>query len=434
MNLEAVSDRLNPVLVKELRQGLKSKAFGFSFLVMQGLVAISLLMHCAATESGGYGARIAGSTFWVLASLPLLLFIPLTAINALYSEYKQNTLPLVLLTRLTPWRMVSGKWASLMAQSGLTACAILPYLVLRYFLGGVNVAHDLLTFCILLGASALLCAGGLLLSTVKNPWRAFAIIISVSLLVSPMLLAVLVPLGLFFYAASERVVLVPVQLLLAAAALLHWTAGRYSHYTFELRVGPRIHSILLLIAVTAAVQIAGKFPPALLALPVLVPALAWNLLNLSALAFPDHSLRRRGILVVALLLVGLLATFGLGDAPGPGRLYLLATFTTALVLPAAIVLALRRWINPFVPQLVFVQIMFLLIGGVVTAVATSELKTIPFLLHAAPCINFFLTTFDKGDSALLLPNLAIAAVSLILFAWTSRSALREAVGPQNNPA
>ena len=73
-----------------------------------------------------------------MVAVPTLLIIPISALNAIGSEIRGNTLELIFLTRLTALRIVVGKWFALFAQSLLLVCAVLPYLVLRYFMGGVN--------------------------------------------------------------------------------------------------------------------------------------------------------------------------------------------------------------------------------------------------------------------------------------------------------
>lgn len=425
MNLSAVSDLLNPVLVKELRQGLKTRTFMYSFLLMQGVMAIVLFFQCLDIETG-HGSTWDGG-YWLPVAIPLLVILPVVAINAIYSEHKRNTLQLVFLTRLTPWRIVTGKWASLMAQCGLITCAVLPYTVLRYFLGGVNIADDLLVLALIAGGSALLCAGGLLLSTVKNPWRAFWILFSIFIVCSPLFVGLGILIGAFFYGTSGRPGLFPLQLLLVAAALLHAAAARYTNYTFDNRVAPRIHTITTLIGLIAAIQIAGKFPPALLALPILLPALFNNLHNLAPLALPEIPPRRRTLLVHSTAAAAVLALLLAGPFPAPGRLYLLTTLVVALAFPAAAVLALRKWIHPFVPMLVFVQIMALLIGGTLAAVLTNELKNVPAAFHFLPVISFLLACFEKGDANFLGANFAHAAGLTAALLWQFRTIRRAAV-------
>ena len=68
---------------------------------------------------------------------------PLRGISAVATEIKQNTIDLMVLTRLSAWRIVWGKWCAIMGQSALILLAILPYLILRYFFGGMQLFAEM---------------------------------------------------------------------------------------------------------------------------------------------------------------------------------------------------------------------------------------------------------------------------------------------------
>ena len=72
------------------------------------------------------------------------------------NERKANTLELIFLTRLTARRILTGKWLAIVAQTVLLVCAVLPYAVLRYFLGGVNLGAELTVITLLLLGSVVL--------------------------------------------------------------------------------------------------------------------------------------------------------------------------------------------------------------------------------------------------------------------------------------
>ncbi len=154
-------DRLSPMLVKELRQGLRTKGFIVAFLVIQGILALSVL---AAQESGSSGN---GSFFWILG-LALVTVLPLRALAAFATEESRENLDLVRLTKLTTWRIVLGKWAALAAQSALFITTILPYVALRYFIGGVNPLLDLTWVFTLFLVGITYTGAALALSSIKN--------------------------------------------------------------------------------------------------------------------------------------------------------------------------------------------------------------------------------------------------------------------------
>ncbi|MDF3130066.1 hypothetical protein P0Y35_12735 [Kiritimatiellaeota bacterium B1221] len=139
------SDSLNPMVIKELRQGLKSKSFLATFLGLQAAMVLSMFIYLssASTNSGMGSMDFADGFFWFMLGLMLLVFMPLRAFGALNEEIKGNTLEMLFLTRMDAWKISFGKWCALVIQIFLLVSAVLPYLVLRYFLGAIDIAGNL---------------------------------------------------------------------------------------------------------------------------------------------------------------------------------------------------------------------------------------------------------------------------------------------------
>jgi hypothetical protein len=156
-HLRDFPDRLPPMLVKELRQGLRAKAFVAVFLILQGLLGIILLTATASQGGNDVGATVSSIIFFFI-SLVLLIFQPLRGISALASEMKANTMEIMALTRLSAWRITFGKWSAIVSQSALMVAAIIPYLILRYFLGGMQLFAELLMLLAIFILSAALTA------------------------------------------------------------------------------------------------------------------------------------------------------------------------------------------------------------------------------------------------------------------------------------
>jgi hypothetical protein len=147
------ADWLSPILVKELRQGMRSRAFVGIFLIVQAFMVL-----CVLTSMGSDGYSGSTEFFWTISGITLLGIMPLRGIATLNGEIKGNTIELLLLTRLSAWRITAGKWTALFLQTLLLVSAVLPYLILRYFLGGVNLVNELATLAWMLCGSALLTA------------------------------------------------------------------------------------------------------------------------------------------------------------------------------------------------------------------------------------------------------------------------------------
>ena len=136
--LRDFSDWLSPMLVKELRQGLKSPVFTWGLIAMQMALAIMALV---AMDSGN--DRDANRFFWWSVAGVVCVLLPMRVANALRDEMGGNTLDTLVLTRLSAWRITLGKWLATSALQLLVAMTVLPYLIMRYFAGGVNMPMEL---------------------------------------------------------------------------------------------------------------------------------------------------------------------------------------------------------------------------------------------------------------------------------------------------
>ncbi|HEY1122528.1 MAG TPA: hypothetical protein VGE67_13040 [Haloferula sp.] len=155
--LDEFSDKLSPMLVKELRQGLRGKTFVILFLALQGLLCVVLLSAIGASSDGDSGPAVSRVIFFFFA-LAALVAQPLRGVGALHHEIKGNTIDLMVLTRLGSWRIVLGKWVAIVSQTGLLLMAIAPYLILRYFFGRMELFAELLLLGLIFAGSAIFTA------------------------------------------------------------------------------------------------------------------------------------------------------------------------------------------------------------------------------------------------------------------------------------
>jgi hypothetical protein len=142
------SDRISPMLVKELRQGMRAKTFIGVFLALQIFLAV-MLFSAGASSTSDHVGTVVSSIIFTFFAIAVLIVQPLRGIGALSSEVKGNTIDMMVLTRLSAWRIVFGKWVAIVSQSALLLSTIIPYLILRYFFGGMNLVAELM-FLILL--------------------------------------------------------------------------------------------------------------------------------------------------------------------------------------------------------------------------------------------------------------------------------------------
>ena len=155
--LDDFSDRLSPMLVKELRQGLRGKTFVIVFLTLQALLTFVLLIAVSAAPSTDAG-HVVSSVIFFFYSLAVLVVQPLRGIGSLHHEIRGNTIDLMVLTRMSSWRIALGKWVAIVSQSGLLLAAIAPYLILRYFFGRMELFAELLLLALIFAGSAVFTA------------------------------------------------------------------------------------------------------------------------------------------------------------------------------------------------------------------------------------------------------------------------------------
>jgi hypothetical protein len=168
-------DSLNPILVKETRQAIKSFQFTATFIL--------LLIACWVVTMGGVaivGPRIfyaaEGGTlmlwyYWILA-FPLAVVVPYAAFRSLASEREDNTYDLLSITTLRPWQIISGKLGSAVVQMGVYFSAITPCLAFTYLLRGIDLPTIAVSLAYLFFWSLGLSMVGILLATLTK--RRFA--------------------------------------------------------------------------------------------------------------------------------------------------------------------------------------------------------------------------------------------------------------------
>ncbi len=136
---QRLSDRLNPLLVRETQQVLSSKAF--IVLMSTALAAICAVAFYVGMR-GATGQHIGREAF--TAALVMLVpiatfFIPLQAFVSMSQELRAGVSEQLLLSRLTPGRIVRGKIVATMVQLGLFLSVFGPLLAMTFLLRGTDV-------------------------------------------------------------------------------------------------------------------------------------------------------------------------------------------------------------------------------------------------------------------------------------------------------
>ncbi len=167
LSVSEFPDQLSPILVRELRRALRGKNFAGGFLALQIFSLLAALLEWTISvmlkELGG--AVVFPGLFNFLTTLVFQLLLPLAFFNSLQAELGGRNVELLLTSRLSPWQIVRGKWFAASTLGGLFLVSLLPYFLVRYFLGGVELLallsslldlflHNALMNAIVIGASA----------------------------------------------------------------------------------------------------------------------------------------------------------------------------------------------------------------------------------------------------------------------------------------
>jgi hypothetical protein len=154
---ERLGDWAGPLVVKELRQGLASKAFAATFgLMLTAAFLVTATMGARALQASG---PLGGWAFWLSCSVFAVygqLFIPFLAYRALVREREEDTWLLLVLTGIGAEGIVRGKHLSAVLLLGLGLCATAPFMLFSYLLSGVALPSLGLALWWQLGVSFLL--------------------------------------------------------------------------------------------------------------------------------------------------------------------------------------------------------------------------------------------------------------------------------------
>jgi hypothetical protein len=149
---EVLAERAGPMVVKELRQGLRARVFGVVFGVL--LLACLLVALVAYGQALGAVGEALGPRFVTsyLVALGMVTFfvIPFSAFRSMMRELEGETWSLLVLTGLDARAILGGKWLTAMSQAVLFGSACAPFVLFSYYLNGV----DLLRLVTSLGACA----------------------------------------------------------------------------------------------------------------------------------------------------------------------------------------------------------------------------------------------------------------------------------------
>ncbi len=169
--VEGWGEFLNPILVKEARQSLKSRQFVITFF---------LLLICAVVWSvvGVYfqdgpdlenlNGRGMLTGFFLILAFPLTVIVPFSTFRSLAGEREDGTFELMSITTLSSRQIISGKLASGALQMMIYLSVLTPCIALSYLLRGVDLISIGLVLFYAFGGSLLLCFFSIMIGAITQ--------------------------------------------------------------------------------------------------------------------------------------------------------------------------------------------------------------------------------------------------------------------------
>jgi hypothetical protein len=160
--------------VKELRQGLRRGMFIYPFIGIHVLAVVAMVAEFKMkevetfTEYAGVlnlllflpGNMFSGM-FWAVTGAVCLFFMPLGGLALMGQELEEGNHELLLMTPLSRWKVVRGKFLALWGLCLLTFSSLLPYMIVRYLIGGLDIWRNLAMGLTVVLFSGMMAAGAI---------------------------------------------------------------------------------------------------------------------------------------------------------------------------------------------------------------------------------------------------------------------------------
>jgi hypothetical protein len=182
-----VTDRLNPILVKETRQALKSRQFIITFMLLltvAWLISVfGTIWYGPAIEYGSAGRAFFVAYYYVIGFATLFV-VPFGSFRSMLNERDHNTYELLSISTLSPRQIVTGKLLSSLVQVFIYYSAIAPFIAFTSLLQGFDLAMVTLFLVAGLVWSSFVSMIALMLSTLSSnrQWQAINTIGMIGLL------------------------------------------------------------------------------------------------------------------------------------------------------------------------------------------------------------------------------------------------------------
>src|SRR5688500_16813172 len=166
--LDEASDRLSPIVVKEVRQIVRGREFNYSFMVS---LVVGLLVAFFGAANATTGTGTGQSVFVALTACLALLgigIVPFGAFSALRNERLEQTMDLITVTSLSARKVIVGKLLAQGVKLATLFAGMAPFVATSFLLGGIDFVSIVVSLTMVFLVSLWVCAAALMVSSLAK--------------------------------------------------------------------------------------------------------------------------------------------------------------------------------------------------------------------------------------------------------------------------
>lgn len=155
-------------MIKAARQLLASRVFGLTFVGMQILLVLAVSLSTVAADGTAGESAFGATVFWLATGIFITVAVPIECMRMMFQELRGRNFELATLACLNPYRIIDGIYFSALAYTLILFTSLLPYGLIRYFIGGIDLVGDFMVLMIIALFGAHLSAVAMLAATIRT--------------------------------------------------------------------------------------------------------------------------------------------------------------------------------------------------------------------------------------------------------------------------
>lgn len=136
----SLNDRINPIVVKELRQAVQSRFVIAALMTLLSIQIIAIGIYLLTSGSSLFSFDAGRDVFLILFAILQgigMLFVPLYTAVRLAAERSDTNVDLLFITTIKPRSVIAGKMFAAITLTVLIYSACMPFMAFTYFLRGL---------------------------------------------------------------------------------------------------------------------------------------------------------------------------------------------------------------------------------------------------------------------------------------------------------